>query len=157
MSKTKCDVCLSPNIIFTKRAQIRGWPFIWKCNDCFASVGCHPDSDKPLGLMASRYTRELRIKAHAWFDKIYLCGFMSRARAVRWAKAQIGFTEEFHISSLSNFYLEELIKYAKQYLEKKGFHKLSELRSKENERKYRDLNKEKEHNARQAKRRKKRA
>ena len=160
MPKTVCDVCLSENIVLTHRDassknHISGWPLIWLCLTCEASVGTHPDSDKPLGLMATKYTRSLRREAHLHFDKIHKCGFMSRERAYRWAREILGIRAEFHISILSNVQLEKLIVLSQEYLEKKGIHKLGHLRSKEWNRQNRDISKEKERNSREREKRRK--
>src|SRR5262245_33405455 len=83
-----CHVCCSPDIEFTTNDVIYGslrgaWPKIWYCNGCRASVGCHKGTNVPLGRMANKKTRTLRIRAHEAFDVIWQppFGCMSRADA----------------------------------------------------------------------------
>lgn len=41
---------------------------VWACVPCEAWVGCHPDSNRPLGIPTRSRTRKLKVKAHAVFD-----------------------------------------------------------------------------------------
>lgn len=54
---------------FAQKVQDRwGWKFV--CEDCDASVGCHPDG-RPMGTLANRELRGARIAAHAAFDPLW--------------------------------------------------------------------------------------
>jgi len=48
------------------------WPGkYWLCEYCNAYVGCHADSDIPLGTPANGELRRARTKAHKQFDKLW--------------------------------------------------------------------------------------
>ena len=51
------------------------------CKDCDAYVGCHNNTREPLGTMANKELRQLRMKAHAMFDPLWQCGVMTRKKA----------------------------------------------------------------------------
>lgn len=93
---------------------------IWECPvaTCTAQCGCHPDG-KPLGTLATKELRQLRIKAHALFDELWkpwkaqqlaypeeervigkLRGTM-RSRAYAWLAEQMGMSkDECHIAMM---------------------------------------------------------
>lgn len=157
-----CDNCGSDFVFLTTRdiyshRQSSGWTVIYYCGDCTASVGTHPDTTEPLGRMATAKTRYLRAKAHAAFDPIWRCGFMTRDGAIRWAAKEMMVLDELHISTLSDDQLLTLTKLSKQYLASKQRYNLEVLEARTEERKMRDAKQLSDNNARYAaKRRKKR-
>ena len=48
------------------------------CEPCNAYVGCHQNTRKPLGTMANKELREMRIKAHGNIDWLYKTGRIKR-------------------------------------------------------------------------------
>jgi len=44
---------------------------IYLCRPCWAYVGCHPGTTKPLGRLANAELREWKKRAHAAFDPIW--------------------------------------------------------------------------------------
>lgn len=69
----------------------------WLCIRCDAYVGCHRadeehgrDGTEPLGTMANRDLRELRVRVHGFFDQTWKSGAMSRAGAYRWLAQRLG-------------------------------------------------------------------
>lgn len=48
-----------------------GWPLAYECCSCCARVGCHPETDIPLGLLADRQTTAARSAVHAAFDPLW--------------------------------------------------------------------------------------
>lgn len=56
----------------------------WVCWPCNAWVGCHADTDKPLGDLADESLRDARIAAHAAFDPVWKEGRLSRPDAYAW-------------------------------------------------------------------------
>jgi hypothetical protein len=72
------------------------------CKDCNAYVGCHQNTERPLGTMANKELRELRIKCHSNFDKLWKSKYLKRWEAYKYlselmemADAHIGnFTKE---------------------------------------------------------------
>jgi hypothetical protein len=115
------------------------WPFIWYCNDCGASVGCHVGTNEPLGPMALARIRLLRRLAHVAFDDVWLCGFMSRARAKRWAKDKLNLATDFHISSLTFDQLKQVIKFSEDYLKDRVRNNVEQLKVKNHARVTREI------------------
>ena len=57
----------------------------WSCVPCGAYVGCHPGTDKPLGCIADKELRRLRVEAHERFDRLWRNGGpLTRTRAYQW-------------------------------------------------------------------------
>lgn len=59
------------------------------CAPCKAWVGCHPDSDTPLGTLADAYLRAARSEAHKAFDTIWRQSVMSRTQAYAWLSKEM--------------------------------------------------------------------
>lgn len=114
-----CDVCGGNNTIVTTRLTMAKWPLAKVCNDCGASVGCHADTDEPLGKMAKSNTRYLRYLTHLAFDKIWKSGCMPREKAYSWIAVQLGL-QEFHISECTNNQLLSVIRISEEYCRSKG-------------------------------------
>lgn len=104
-----CDECNSLNIKLSETGKNK-WPWIYLCLDCSASVGCHPGTFKPLGLMAGLKTRLLRRDAHRCFDQLWRSGLLTRDGAYRWLAEQLAIPLAIcHISWLSNRQLKQTI------------------------------------------------
>lgn len=108
-----CDACCSTNIsleINQKRllkGQVRS---IYVCHDCRATVGCHPNTEIPLGRMCDGVTAKLRILAHAEFDRLWCSGLMPRKKAYAWLSRMLGIEfEQCHLSQLSKDQLKDVI------------------------------------------------
>lgn len=58
---------------------------VYFCEPCYAWVGCHKGTTRPLGIPASQEIREARRKAHAVFDPIWqsIWKDLNRAHAVK--------------------------------------------------------------------------
>lgn len=56
-------------VIYPHRPDLKEKRF-WQCN-CGAFVGCHPQSNRPLGAPAGPETRKARSAAHAVFDPLW--------------------------------------------------------------------------------------
>lgn len=117
-----CDNCCSTSVVLTTTLAIYGrklgtWPVIYYCEDCKAIVGCHAGTHKPLGKMADRETRKLRIKAHSAFDKLWKSQLMSRSKAYDWLSLQLGINaEDCHISNMSKDQLKDVQTLSADYL-----------------------------------------
>ena len=53
----------------------------WRCVPCKAYVGCHKNSDTPLGRLANAELRKAKLEAHTVFDPLWRRGTMSRRHA----------------------------------------------------------------------------
>lgn len=70
----------------------------YKCPQCGAYVGCHPGSTRALGRMANAELRTAKSNAHAFFDRLWKNGSMSRRQAYAWLSKAMGIPEtETHI------------------------------------------------------------
>ena len=48
---------------------------VWICANfpkCDSYVGCHPGTDKPLGIMANKELRKAKSQVHELFDRLWL-------------------------------------------------------------------------------------
>ncbi len=67
------------------------------CKECDAYVGCHQNSQQPLGTMANKHLRTLRRKAHAHVDPLWKDGHMTRKEMYASLKKIFGY--EVHIGA----------------------------------------------------------
>lgn len=77
----------------------------WLCRACGRYIGCHIYTEIPLGIPADLETRKARRLAHAMFDPLWKSGSMSRGKAYKWLREQMGREDKIHIAALS---LEDL-------------------------------------------------
>lgn len=74
---TSCHCCGGP-VKLTNNRDIYGgqsfgaWPYVYRCAQCQAYVGLHPDTDLPLGIMADRQTIQARKEAKTVFQRLVL-------------------------------------------------------------------------------------
>jgi hypothetical protein len=115
---TSCDNCRSFRVALVTNDKIYGrqygkWPYVYHCEDCNSTVGCHPNTFIPLGLMADRQTRLLRKEAHVAFDPLWRSGLMSRSRAYQWLAEELNIEfKDCHISWLNKRQLRKTIEKA---------------------------------------------
>src|SRR5688572_15218640 len=98
-----CPYCLQPAVkastseIYPGRKSFSE-AFFWVCHKCDARVGCHPNTDKPLGTLATISTRRARQATHSAFDRIWKAEMLSqgiskrkaRNSAYQWLAGQLG-------------------------------------------------------------------
>jgi len=97
---------------------------MWVCAPCKAWVGCHPGTEKPLGGLANKQLRDLKMEAHRFFDPLWKkkiekegCskGFARRA-AYKWLAKQMGMTvKTCHIGYMDNKECERVIKICSKF------------------------------------------
>lgn len=70
----ECIYC-NAEVKLVSNAEIYGKKYgngmCYKCSQCDAYVGVHPDLVTPLGVLADRELRNLKKKAHSLFDPIW--------------------------------------------------------------------------------------
>ncbi len=67
------------------------WPFVYRCAECQAYVGLHPDTDLPLGIMASKETIKARKDAKFLFQRLTKERFANnRTAAYAWLAKALG-------------------------------------------------------------------
>lgn len=67
-----CHCCGGPVKLTNNRDIYAGqsfgaWPYVYRCTQCQAYIGLHPDTDLPLGIMATKATIQARKVAKADF------------------------------------------------------------------------------------------
>jgi hypothetical protein len=73
----------------------------WVCWSCNAWVGCHRDTDSPIGSLADEELRSARIAAHAAFDPIWKEERLPRPEAYAWLAQELGIPRQHcHIGLL---------------------------------------------------------
>lgn len=73
----------------------------WVCSNypkCNSYVGCHKDTDTPLGRLANPRLRCLKMEAHKQFDPLWKSELMTRRQAYKWLSEQLNIpVEKCHI------------------------------------------------------------
>jgi hypothetical protein len=116
---TRCDDCKSLNIKYEADIDSnRLWPYVWRCLDCKAKVGCHPGTDHPLGYMANPYVRRLRAELHDLIDPIWEYKLATRSEIYNWLARELGLEGVAHISQLPIHQLKLAIKIVSGYVDK---------------------------------------
>lgn len=71
------------DVIYPHRSDLKTCVF-YHCAPCKAYVGCHKNSDKPLGRLANAELRAAKSAAHIAFDPLWKDGHMNRTEAYIW-------------------------------------------------------------------------
>ena len=98
---------------------IYGKPYglIYACRDCDAYVGVHKGTTRALGRLANKELRELKKKAHHYFDKLWMSGQMTRTEAYSWLSLELGLPISFtHIGMFGPDTCKEAIHLSKNKL-----------------------------------------
>ncbi|GBG14457.1 transporter [Novimethylophilus kurashikiensis] len=97
---TVCPHCESP-VRLVNNAEIYGkpygdWPWAYLCTGtrCRAYVGMHPNTDIPLGTLATAEIRDARKRAKNLFNPIWQGGKMSRSAAYAWLAKEMNIPKE---------------------------------------------------------------
>lgn len=92
-----CPHCASPVEIVNNSAiygtEYGTWPWTYRCinvRGCGAYVGMHPQTDIPLGTLATAPLREARKKAKNLFNPLWQGGPLSRSAAYSWLAHAMG-------------------------------------------------------------------
>lgn len=95
----RCRYCGGPlgwvtgKTVYPHRPDLHGRTFVM-CEPCWAYVGCHPGTDRPLGSVADAELRRWRMRAHAAFDWTWRSGRMRRGEAYGWLAQELGLPRE---------------------------------------------------------------
>lgn len=91
---------------------------IYLCRECRAWVGCHPGTDKPLGRLANKELRDLKIKAHDAFDRVWKDKDTSRRKAYAWLAEKLKVPPEYcHIGMFNENTCQKVIEICKNKTE----------------------------------------
>lgn len=94
-----CPYCGRParlvtgKVVYPHRKDLAHLSF-WHCAPCFAYVGCHKNTIKPLGRLANAALRWSKIQAHKAFDRLWREGTKSRGEAYRWLAGELGIEQQ---------------------------------------------------------------
>lgn len=95
-----CTYCNKParlvtgKEIYPRRPDLFSLSF-WQCKPCDAYVGCHKagngygDGTRPLGILANKELRALKLLVHRNFDMLWQGGAMKRNEAYAWLAGQL--------------------------------------------------------------------
>ena len=79
---------------------------------CDSYVGCHRDTEKPLGTLAGAKLRSLRMKAHKAFDWFWKFGKVTRSEAYSLLAEHLELSKyEAHIGMLDECQVQSVIQY----------------------------------------------
>jgi len=91
----KCQYCNEPaklvggEAVYPHRKDLYTKRF-WLCTPCEAHCGCHPGTDRPLGVLAKKDLRKWKSRVHDHFDPIWRGGAMKRKEAYLWLANELG-------------------------------------------------------------------
>lgn len=91
---TACRYCAG-HVELVNNAEIYGrcygdWPYAYLCRDCKSYVGLHPDTDIPLGTLATAALRKDRNLSKDMFHQFKAKRGFTRSLAYEWLAAQMG-------------------------------------------------------------------
>lgn len=66
----------------------------YRCFPCNAYVGCHPNTDKPLGRLSDAPLRKMKSRVHQEFDELWKSGCMTRKEAYKWLADRMGLEKD---------------------------------------------------------------
>jgi hypothetical protein len=101
-----CTVCGSAaNWVENKAVYGRNYGrsyMIWLCSNrrCGAYVGCHQNTEQPVGTFADKELRQARQAAHAAIDPVWKSGAMTRAEVYRRLSAVLGWDVHVGMATL---------------------------------------------------------
>lgn len=88
--------------VYPHRPDLAHLPF-WRCPTCGNWVGTHYKTKtplKPLGVIANKKMKMLRIAIHKQLDEIWQEGEISRSQCYRWLSKRLGY--EYHTGNLKS-------------------------------------------------------
>jgi hypothetical protein len=124
MSHVICDYCKQPTQLVTGAVIYPAYPdlkdkLIYSCEPCGAYVGCHPNTEIPLGRLANKELRTAKMKAHAAFDPLWKSyKKMKRGEAYKWLANSLGLRyAECHIGMFDVDMCKRVCEAVKSYWE----------------------------------------
>lgn len=86
--------------------------------DCDAYVRVHPGTTLPMGTLANKQLRTLRMEVHRYFDQIYIRGIMSKPDAYHWLSDVLCLPFlQTHIGQMGEYYCNKVIEESKKLLD----------------------------------------
>lgn len=114
--------CVSGDVIYPHRPDLHATWF-WRCA-CGAYVGCHGDTQEPMGTPAGPATRSARGEAHAAFDALWKRKVArgtprkeARNAGYAWLAREMGLdVEDTHIGSFTTEQCERVVELCRPYV-----------------------------------------
>ena len=115
--------CVSGDAIYPHRSDLYG-KWYWRCA-CGAYVGCHRDTQEPMGTPAGPATRRARGEAHAAFDALWkrkvardgVSAKEARSAGYVWLAQQMGLdVEDTHIGRFTADQCAQVVDLCRPYL-----------------------------------------
>ena len=99
----------------TGNKQAKGYAFVCRYYPaCDSYIKMNEQTGKPLGTMANKQLRSLRIEAHRQLYRLYVDGSMSRDEAYEWMASVLNIPrQEAHIGLFQEYYCQKVIALAK--------------------------------------------
>lgn len=123
---TVCPHCQGTVGLYNNRKVYNGreygkWPYVYLCENvtCGAHVGLHPETDIPLGTLATDAIRQARQMAKSSFNDLWEGGgpMESRSAAYEWLAGKMGVeTEKCHIGWFDEEQCDRVIDFCDEYL-----------------------------------------
>lgn len=85
---------------------------IWLCKDCNAYVHCHNNTMIPMGELANKELRDLRIKSHKIIDSYWKNKYLDRGEVYTQLKEYFG--KQIHIGESNKYICNTIIKNYKE-------------------------------------------
>lgn len=92
-------VQVTGEVIYPHRSDLYSKLF-WQCETCKNYVGCHPNSDSPLGFIPTAEVRKARKEIHAILDPLWRSKKIRRGAAYKYISNRMGY--EYHNGELRN-------------------------------------------------------
>lgn len=83
----------------------------WQCEPCGAHVGCHKNTENPLGTLANDFLRLKRSQAHRAFDTLWQDRhFKNRSAAYQWLASKLDISKDkCHIGMFDRYQCDAVI------------------------------------------------
>lgn len=117
ITKVFCPYCgQQAKYVDSKIVYGRSYGMIYLCKPCNAYVGVHKGTNEPLGRLANKELRNLKMAAHEAFDPIWKTKKMKRNQAYNWLAEQMELSpEETHIGMFDVSQCKKVIKICKKH------------------------------------------
>ena len=124
MKSRCCPYCGSPIVlrnadgIYKYKGQETMLYVCSKYPECDAYVRVYPGTKIPMGSLANKELRLLRIEAHRYFDQLFINGIMSKNEAYEWLAWLLQSPlSQAHIGYLGEYYCRQVIEECKRMLD----------------------------------------
>lgn len=121
-SMVRCKYCSEPATLTTGETIYPNIKYLhtkkfWHCTRCNAYVGCHPDTEIPLGSLANEELRISRGIAHDTFDIIWQSKYMTRKEAYSWLSGELNISQNnCHIGEFDVEMCDKVVDITEEFL-----------------------------------------